>query len=136
MQIGFPLFGSRYSRFFTSYTLEQKNYETPGATTSRFFCPRCVLSSVGFSVMRDTRINMPLPTGGTLNQIEVSQNGGVLKGSGDFQRVTVEGRWYAPLAQLSGRMRRFRIKVVPGDRVTVGISPYDPQRGIITFRAR
>ena len=40
------------------------------------------------------------------------------------------------LAQLSGRMRRFRIKVVPGDRVTVGVSPYDPARGIITFRAR
>ena len=40
------------------------------------------------------------------------------------------------LAQLSGRMRRFRIKVVPGDRVTVGVSPYDPERGIITFRAR
>ena len=33
-------------------------------------------------------------------------------------------------------MRRFRIKVVPGDRVTVGVSPYDPVRGIITFRAR
>lgn len=40
------------------------------------------------------------------------------------------------LAQLSGRMRRFRIRVVPGDRVTVGVSPYDPARGIITFRAR
>ena len=40
------------------------------------------------------------------------------------------------LAQLSGRMRRFRIKVVPGDRVTVGVSPYDPVRGIITFRVR
>ena len=40
------------------------------------------------------------------------------------------------LAQLSGRMRRFRIKFVPGDRVTVGVSPYDPVRGIITFRAR
>ena len=36
----------------------------------------------------------------------------------------------------TGRMRRFRIKVVPGDRVTVGVSPYDPVRGIITFRAR
>jgi translation initiation factor IF-1 len=40
------------------------------------------------------------------------------------------------LAQLSGRMRRFHIKVVTGDRVTVGLSPYDPSRGIITFRAR
>jgi translation initiation factor IF-1 len=26
--------------------------------------------------------------------------------------------------------------VVPGARVTVGVSPYDPVRGIITFRAR
>jgi hypothetical protein len=33
-------------------------------------------------------------------------------------------------------MRRFRIKVVPGDRVTVGVPPHDPVRGIITFRAR
>jgi translation initiation factor IF-1 len=40
------------------------------------------------------------------------------------------------LAQLSGRMRRFRIKVVTGDRVTVSVSPYDMVRGIITFRAR
>jgi translation initiation factor IF-1 len=52
--------------------------------------------------------------------------------SGGLYRVQVD----EVLAQLSGRMRRFRIKVVPGDRVTVGISPYDPQRGIITFRAR
>ena len=40
------------------------------------------------------------------------------------------------LAQLSGRMRRFRIKVVPGDIVKVGVSPYDPTRGLITFRER
>ena len=40
------------------------------------------------------------------------------------------------LGYTAGKMRRFRIKVVPGDRVTVGVSPYDPVRGIITFRAR
>jgi translation initiation factor IF-1 len=57
--------------------------------------------------------------------------------SGGLYRVQVDGaQGQEVLAQLSGRMRRFRIKVVPGDRVTVGISPYDPQRGIITFRAR
>ncbi len=43
---------------------------------------------------------------------------------------------YDILAQLSGRMRRNRIRVVPGDRVTVGVSPYDPVGGIITYRAR
>ena len=55
--------------------------------------------------------------------------------SGGLYRVQVDSG-HEVLAQLSGRMRRFRIKVVPGDRVTVGVSPYDPVRGIITFRAR
>ena len=39
-------------------------------------------------------------------------------------------------AKLCGKMRRFNIRVVVGDKVTVGVSPYDPVRGIITFRAR
>ena len=55
--------------------------------------------------------------------------------SGGLYRVQCNAG-HEVLAQLSGRMRRFRIKVVPGDRVTVGVSPYDPVRGIITFRAR
>ncbi|MCK6480932.1 MAG: translation initiation factor IF-1 [Planctomycetes bacterium] len=39
------------------------------------------------------------------------------------------------LARLSGRMRRFHIRVVIGDKVTVAVSPYDPTRGFITFRS-
>lgn len=104
VQVGFPLFGSRLTRFYTSYTLEQSNYETPGLTASRFRCTHCVLSSLGFTVTRDTRINLPFATGGALSQFEITQNGGILKGSGNFRRVTVEGRWYAPLAQLTGRV--------------------------------
>ena len=103
VQLGFPLFGSRYSRFFTSYTLDQNNYDSPGLTASRFNCSHCVLSSLGFSVVRDTRINLPFPTGGAMTQFDISQNGGILQGSGDFRRATVEGRWYAPLAQLTGQ---------------------------------
>jgi len=38
------------------------------------------------------------------------------------------------LAQLAGRMRRNRIRVTLGDRVTVSVSPYDPTRGLITYR--
>ena len=45
--------------------------------------------------------------------------------SGGLYRVQCDAG-HEVLAQLSGRMRRFRIKVVPGDRVTVGVSPYDP----------
>lgn len=40
------------------------------------------------------------------------------------------------IAKLSGRMRRYHIRVVPGDRVTVGVSPYDPTKGLITYRAK
>ena len=38
------------------------------------------------------------------------------------------------LAQLSGKMRMHYIKIVPGDRVSVDISPYDLTRGRITYR--
>jgi translation initiation factor IF-1 len=38
------------------------------------------------------------------------------------------------LATAAGKMRRFRIRVLAGDRVTVAVSPYDLTRGRITFR--
>lgn len=38
------------------------------------------------------------------------------------------------LAHISGKMRRHRIRVLPGDRVQVELSPYDLSRGRLTFR--
>lgn len=38
------------------------------------------------------------------------------------------------LATTAGKMRRFRIRILAGDRVTVEVSPYDLARGRITFR--
>jgi translation initiation factor IF-1 len=38
------------------------------------------------------------------------------------------------LAHLAGKMRRFRIRVLPGDRVRVELSPYDLNRGRIIYR--
>jgi translation initiation factor IF-1 len=40
------------------------------------------------------------------------------------------------LCTLSGRMRMYRIRVMPGDEVTVEVTPYDKDRGRITFRKR
>ena len=37
-------------------------------------------------------------------------------------------------AHLAGRLRRYRIRVVLGDRVTVAVSPYDLTKGRITYR--
>ena len=55
-----------------------------------------------------------------------------INAGGNF-RVEVAGG-HKILAQLAGRMRRNRIRVVLGDRVTVAVSPYDPTRGLITYR--
>ena len=40
------------------------------------------------------------------------------------------------LAHVSGKMRKYYIRILPGDRVTVEVSPYDLTRGRITYRER
>ena len=40
------------------------------------------------------------------------------------------------LAHISGKMRLHFIKILPGDKVTVELSPYDLNRGRITYRAK
>lgn len=67
----------------------------------------------------------------------------LIQATGQVEKVLGGGRYQIGLdsgqtitAQLSGRMRRFRIRVIPGDRVQVGVSPYDPTHGFITFRLR
>ena len=40
------------------------------------------------------------------------------------------------LAYTCGKMRRFRIRINPGDKVKVELSPYDLNRGRITYRVR
>jgi translation initiation factor IF-1 len=40
------------------------------------------------------------------------------------------------LAHVSGKMRQHFIRVLPGDRVLVDLSPYDLTRGRVTFRFR
>ncbi len=39
-------------------------------------------------------------------------------------------------AKLSGNMKRFKIRVIVGDKVTVGVSPYDPTHGLIIHRQK
>ena len=48
-------------------------------------------------------------------------------------RVTLEND-HQLLAHLAGKMRRFRIRVLPGDKVRVEVSPYDLNRGRIVYR--
>jgi len=38
------------------------------------------------------------------------------------------------LCYLAGKLRMYRIKILPGDKVTVEMSPYDDKRGRIVYR--
>lgn len=40
------------------------------------------------------------------------------------------------LGYLAGKMRRFRIRIMPGDRIKIELSPYDLNRGRIVYRYR
>jgi translation initiation factor IF-1 len=53
--------------------------------------------------------------------------GGIFKVQCDAHVVT---------AKLGGKMRKHKIRVVLGDEVTVSVSPYDMNRGMITFRKK
>ncbi len=53
--------------------------------------------------------------------------GGIYKVELDANKVVIN-------AKLCGKMRRFNIRIVVGDKVSVGISPYDTSHGLIMYR--
>ncbi|MFC1488710.1 translation initiation factor IF-1 [Thermodesulfobacteriota bacterium] len=50
-------------------------------------------------------------------------------------KVELENK-HQVLAHISGKMRMHFIKILPGDNVTVELSPYDLSRGRITYRSK
>jgi translation initiation factor IF-1 len=50
-------------------------------------------------------------------------------------RVQLEGG-HTVIAHVAGRMRKHFIRIVPGDKVRVELSPYDLSKGRITYRER
>lgn len=50
-------------------------------------------------------------------------------------KVELENK-HQVLAHISGKMRMHFIKILPGDKVTVELSPYDLNRGRITYRSK
>jgi translation initiation factor IF-1 len=51
-------------------------------------------------------------------------------------RVQIDDMPNTVLATISGKMRKNYIRILPGDRVKVELSPYDLTRGRITYRHR
>lgn len=119
LQFGFPVFGDNYSRLFLSYTIDEQTFtgsSTNDAFANRFGCSDCVRSTIGLSLMRDTRVDLPFATAGTMVQFGLSQSGGPLGGTGNFQRIDAESRFYAPLGGLGGGATG------PSIRFTLGFS--------------
>ncbi len=48
-------------------------------------------------------------------------------------KIEIEGG-HEILGHISGKMRRYYIKILPGDQVTVEMTPYDLSKGRITYR--
>ena len=70
------------------------------------------------------------------NEGKVEMQGEVVEAfRGGMYRIALDND-HETLGYVSGKMRRYRIRINPGDRVTVELSPYDLTRGRITFRQR
>jgi outer membrane protein insertion porin family len=103
VRIGFPFLGSRYTRVFGSYGLQRINYSQGSEDLRRrFACSDCTRSTLGAGILRDTRIGLPFPVAGTYFNIGGELNGGFLGGTSDYQKIDLEGRWYAPLGTVGG----------------------------------
>ncbi len=115
LQLGFPLPRSRYSRIFLNGALDWEKYSGASTTlNSAFACTDCFRTSMGAQFVRDTRIELPFPTGGSLHQVGVTFNGPFRTGSATFQRYDLEGRWYTPVARIGGGPTVGGVKLVIG----------------------
>ena len=67
-------------------------------------------------------------------QSVIEQDGTVIESLGNAMfRVELENG-HVITAHISGKMRMHYIKILPGDRVKIAMSPYDLSKGRITFR--
>lgn len=67
-------------------------------------------------------------------QKSIEQDGTIIEALGNANfRVELENG-HVILAHISGKMRMHYIKILPGDKVKVEMSPYDLTKGRITFR--
>ena len=51
-------------------------------------------------------------------------------------RIKIDAMEHIVLCRLAGKLRKHKIRVVPGDHVRVEVSPYDFERGRIVYRER
>lgn len=104
LQFGIPLPRSPYTRVFLSYGAENVTFGTGGllGDTRQAYGDKSLRSTIGLSLTRDTRIDLPFPTAGAQYNVAANFNGGLLGGTSSFQRYTADASAFAPLGQLGG----------------------------------
>ena len=127
-QLGFPIPGSYYTRFFVSYGGEVQSFGEGGLTSALAAqCNNCFRSTLGFTLQRDTRVDMPFASAGGLQTITAQFSGGILGGTANFGRYTTELRAYTPLFTIGGsKLGDKPIKFVLGLTTKAGALFGDP----------
>lgn len=67
-------------------------------------------------------------------QDAIKQDGTIVEALPNAQFKVKLDNGHELLAHVSGKMRMFYIKILPGDRVAIEMSPYDLTKGRITYR--
>jgi len=71
----------------------------------------------------------------SLSEDKLEVEGTVLESSKGIFRVKLEND-HVVIGHLSGKMKMYKIRVLPGDTVTIELSPYDLKRGRIVRREK
>jgi len=122
LQIGVPVPRSQYTRAYVSYGGEGVRYGDEGLTSTIQCEGSCFRSTLGTTITRDTRFDMPFPSSGVLQTFTAGFNGGPLGGTAAFQRYTGELHAFSTLAQFGGgRPGSQPIKVVFGLSLRGGV---------------
>ena len=69
-------------------------------------------------------------------QLSIEQDGVVVESLGNAMFRVQLGNGHVITAHISGKMRLHYIKILPGDKVQIEMSPYDLTKGRITFRPK
>jgi outer membrane protein insertion porin family len=116
VNFGIPVPGATRTRAFVGYSLSNTAYDASdveecgqGASSSIFCLDDALASRLSLSLTRDTKNHPLFPTQGVRESISLEQTGGPLGGTGNYQKLTGEAEWWAPVARFGGGPRPMRL---------------------------
>lgn len=125
VELGFPIFDLRSTRFFVGYSLFNDKISDlesfgirPGDETT---ITQGTRSTISARLVRDTRAGGIFPTAGSRNSVSARFTGGFLGGDGDYSKYDFNSEWYAPVGQIGGGPTSVPIELVLGLSFRAGL---------------